>query len=135
MLRCMASLGTCCLVQSTDTMQRMKAKNDPLFLSIKPQYSLILIYTIKSLSRQQGSGKRRASCLVMGRRIIMSGFLNEMALRLFFERFQQRSVPLCRYSKWLNSHLFEWDSLPRSGHYLAIFNLIYINHSRRCIKC
>jgi len=38
----------------------MKAKNEPLFLPIKPQYSLILIYTIKSLSRQQGSGEKRA---------------------------------------------------------------------------
>ena len=60
MLHCMASLGTCCLAQSTGTMQRMKAKNDPLFFPIKPQYSLILIYTIKSLSIQQGSGERRA---------------------------------------------------------------------------
>lgn len=35
-------------------------------------------------------------------------------------------------SKWLNSHLFEWDSVPGSGHYLAVFNLIYRNHSKRC---
>ena len=43
MLQCMASLGTYCLAQSTGTIQRIKAKNDPLFFHIKPQYSLILI--------------------------------------------------------------------------------------------
>lgn len=90
----------------------------------------------KELIQTAGEWREESQvCLAMGRRIIMSGFLNEMALRLFFERFQQRSVLLCRYSKWLNSHLFGWDSVPRSGHYLAVFNLIYINHSRRCIKC
>lgn len=59
----------------------------------------------------------------MERRVTVLGFLKEMALWLFFERFQQRSVPLYNYSKLLNFHLFEWDSVPGSGHYLAVLVL------------
>lgn len=135
MLCCTASPGTCSLVQSSGTIQRMKAKNKPLPPHKTPVFTYLDLHNKEFIQTAEEQREESLGCLVMGRRVIMSGSLNEMALRLFFERFQQRSIPLNRYSKWLNSHLFEWDSVPGSGHYLAVFNLIYRNHSRRCIKC
>lgn len=49
-----------------------------------------------------------------------------MTLRLFFERLQQRSESCYKYSKWLNSHLFEWDSVPAKV--WLIFGSVLILH-------